>query len=406
MDASILALVTLALVAFGLVMVYSATSASATLANGDPAYYLKRQAVYALLGIVLMVAVSRIDFRIWRRLAPVLVVTSLALLLGVLALGQAVNGARRWLTFGPAVFQPSELAKIALAVWAASYLSRRRPPMTLKELWRPVGALACVFAGLLILEPDLGTTIAIFVMLAGMLLVAGTPVRVLGAGLSIATALGVAAIWFEPYRRARIFSFINPWHDAQGAGFQIVQAMIGLGSGGVFGRGLGQSIEKANFLPEAHTDMIFAIIGEELGLVGATALIAAYGTFAYVGLRIALRCRDPFGKALASGLTILVCGQAAINIAAVMGLAPLTGIPLPFVSYGGSSLVVALASVGILLNIAVGHGGEAKAQVRDRGRGNGRSRAAGARRRGGAAGARRPGELRRVAGSRRGAARS
>jgi cell division protein FtsW len=315
-----------------------------------------------------------------------------------------VNGARRWISFGPAVFQPSELAKIALAVWAASYLSRRRPPMTLKELWRPVGALACVFAGLLILEPDLGTTIAIFVMLAGMLLVAGTPVRVLGAGLSIATALGVAAIWFEPYRRARIFSFINPWHDAQGAGFQIVQAMIGLGSGGIFGRGLGQSIEKANFLPEAHTDMIFAIIGEELGLVGAAALIAAYATFAYVGLRIALRCRDPFGKALATGLTILVCGQAAINIAAVMGLAPLTGIPLPFVSYGGSSLIVALASVGILLNIAVGHG-EARAQVRDSGRGNGRARAAGARGGRGAAGARRPGELRRVAGSRRGAAR-
>jgi cell division protein FtsW len=214
----------------------------------------------------------------------------------------------------------------------------------------------------------------------------------------------VAAIWFEPYRRARIFSFINPWHDAQGAGFQIVQAMIGLGSGGIFGRGLGQSIEKANFLPEAHTDMIFAIIGEELGLVGAAALIAAYATFAYVGLRIALRCRDPFGKALATGLTILVCGQAAINIAAVMGLAPLTGIPLPFVSYGGSSLIVALASVGILLNIAVGHG-EARAQVRDSGRGNGRARAAGARGGRGAAGARRPGELRRVAGSRRGAAR-
>ena len=256
------------------------------------------------------------------------------------------------------------------------------------------------------LEPDLGTTIAIFVMLAGMLLVAGTPVRVLGAGLSVATALGMAAIWFEPYRRARIFSFVNPWHGAQGAGFQIVQAMIGLGSGGIFGRGLGQSIEKANFLPEAHTDMIFAIIGEELGLVGATALIAAYATFAYVGLRIALRCRDPFGKALATGLTMLVCGQAAINIAAVMGLAPLTGIPLPFVSYGGSSLVVALAGVGILLNIAVGHGGEARAQVRDRGRGHGGARAAGARRRRGAAGARRAGELRRVAGSRRGASRS
>jgi cell division protein FtsW len=392
-EARLLLLVSFGLVAFGLVMVYSATSASAALENGDPAYYVKRQAIYAVLGLALMFVFARFRFQALRKLAPVLVTTSLVLLAAVLVLGSTVNGARRWLTFGPAVFQPSELA-------------RRRPPATLKELWRPVGALACVFAGLLMLEPDLGTTIAIFVMLAGMLLVAGTPVRVLGAGLSIATALGVAAIWFEPYRRARIFSFINPWHDAQGAGFQIVQAMIGLGSGGIFGRGLGQSIEKANFLPEAHTDMIFAIIGEELGLVGATALIAAYATFAYVGLRIALRCRDPFGKALATGVTMLVCGQAAINIAAVMGLAPLTGIPLPFVSYGGSSLIVALAGVGILLNIAVGHGGEARAQVRDRGRGHGGTRAAGARRRRGAAKARRPGELRRVAGSRRGAARS
>ena len=400
-EARLLLLVSFGLVAFGLVMVYSATSASAALENGDPAYYVKRQAIYAALGLVLMFLLARMPFQALRRLAPVLVMTSLALLAAVLVLGSAVNGARRWITFGPAVFQPSELAKLALAVWAAAYLARRRPPTTLKALWRPIGALACVFALLLILEPDLGTTIAIFVMLAGMLLVAGTPVRILGAGLGIATALGVAAIWFEPYRRARIFSFVNPWHDAQGAGFQIVQAMIGLGSGGIFGRGLGQSIEKANFLPEAHTDMIFAIIGEELGLVGATALIAAYATFAYVGLRIALRCRDSFGKALATGLTMLICGQAAINIAAVMGLAPLTGIPLPFVSYGGSSLIVALASVGILLNIAVGHGAEARAPVRDRGRRNGGARASRSRGRGGAPGTRRPRDVRRVAGSRR-----
>ena len=229
--------------------------------------------------------------------------------------------------------------------------------------------------------PPTMTTIVIVVMLTGMLLVAGTPPKTLGTGVGIATALGVAAIWFEPYRRARIFSFINPWHDAQGVG-------------------------KINYLPEAHTDMIFAVIGEELGLVGTTALIAAYVTFAYVGLRIALRCRDPFGKALASGLTILVCGQAAINLAAVMGLAPLTGIPLPFVSYGGSSLVVALASVGILLNIAGGHGAERRAAVPDRGRRDGRSRPARARRRRGTTGSRRARELRRVAGSRRGATRS
>jgi cell division protein FtsW len=404
LDSSVLILVTLGLVAFGLVMVYSATSASAALANGDPAYYLKRQAIYAVLGIALMVAASRLDFRVLRRVAPVLVVASLGLLLAVLVIGQSVNGARRWLTFGPAVFQPSELAKIALAVWAASHLTRHRPPQSLPELWRPVGLLTAVFCGLLLVEPDLGTAIAIVAMLAAMLLVAGTPTRTLGAGLGIASAAGLVAIWFEPYRRARLFSFLNPWQDAQGAGFQTVQAMIGLGSGGIFGVGLGQSVQKANYLPEAHTDMIFAIIGEELGLVGAAAVIAAYCAFAYFGLKIALGCKDPFGKRLAAGLTVLICGQAAINLAAVMGLAPLTGIPLPFVSYGGSSLVVALASVGILLNIA-GDAGTKKASVSDRDRGDGRPRAARARSRGGAARPRSTRDIRRVAGSRRSATR-
>ena len=405
LEASVLTLITFGLVAFGLVMVYSATSASAALANGDPAYYLKRQAGYALLGLVLMLVASRTDFRVLRRLAPVLMVSSIVLLLAVLVIGQAVNGARRWITVGPAVFQPSELAKLALAVWAAAYLARKRPPRTLGELWRPVGLLAGIVSVLLLLEPDLGTAITILVMLSAMLLVAGTPVRTVGTGVLIAGAVSMVAVWFEPYRRARLFSFINPWHDAQGAGYQTVQAMIGLGSGGIFGRGLGQSIEKANFLPEAHTDMIFAIIGEELGLVGATAVIAAYAAFAYFGLRIALSCRDPFGKRLAAGLTVLICGQAAINLAAVLGLAPLTGIPLPFVSYGGSSLVVALASVGILLNIARDAGAQ-RASVPDRSGGDSRPRAARPRNRRVAPRARSTGDVRRVAGARRGSARS
>jgi cell division protein FtsW len=400
LEARLLALVTLALVAFGLVMVYSATSAPAALRNGNPNFFLMRQAMYALCGLVLMVLAARFDFRRLRLLAPGLVIASIGLLLAVLVLGHAVNGARRWIALGPAVFQPSELAKLALAVWAAGYLARRKPPHTLKELWRPVGLLTGLFCVLLLAEPDLGTAIALVLMLAGMLLVAGTPVRVLGGGLSLAAAIGLLAIWFEPYRRARIFSFLNPWHDAQGAGFQTVQAMLGLASGGLFGVGLGKGVGKLGFLPEAHTDMIFAVIGEELGLVGATGVIAAYAVFAYAGLRIALRCRDPFGKRLAAGLTVLVCGQAAINLAAVMGLAPLTGIPLPFVSYGGSSLVVALASVGILLNIA-GNGAAAKAEVSDRGRGDGRARAAGTGRRRSAAGARSGRDVRRVAGSRR-----
>jgi cell division protein FtsW len=406
LESRLLIFVTLALVAFGIVMVFSATSAAAAVGGNDPSYYLKRQGIYAVLGIVLMLVAQRIDYRLLRKLAPPLVLTSIGLLVAVLAIGPSINGARRWINLGPAVFQPSELAKLGLAVWASAYLSRHRAPQTLGELLRPVGALTGVFCVLLLLEPDLGTAIALVVMLAGILLVSGTPLRVLGGATAIAGTLGVAVVWIEPYRRARVFSFLNPWNDAQGAGFQNVQAMIGMGSGGLFGKGLGQSVEKIFYLPEAHTDMIFAIIGEELGLVGVTLVIAAYATFAYAGLKIALRCKDPFGKRLASGLTVLVCGQAAINLAAVLGLAPLTGIPLPFVSYGGSSLVVALASVGVLLNIAVNHASSREAQVPDRGRRNGRSRAAVARNRRGAQRARSDGDVRRVAGAGRSAARS
>ena len=404
LDSRLLILVTLALVAFGLVMVYSATSASAAVGGTDPSYYLKRQGIYAVLGIVLMIVAQRWDYRRLRALAPVLVVTSLGLLAAVLVIGPAVNGARRWISVGPAVFQPSELAKLALAVWAAAYLSRRRPPQNLKELWRPVGLLALMYCGLLLLEPDMGTAIALLLMLAGMLLVAGTPARTLGAAVGIAGVLGTLMIYIEPYRRARFFAFLHPWHDAAGTGYQIVQAMIGMASGGVFGVGLGQGVQKVFYLPEAHTDMMLANIGEELGLVGVAAVIGAYCLFAYAGFDIALRCRDPFGKRLATGLTVLVAGQAAINILAVMGSAPLTGIPLPFLSYGGSSLVVLLAGVGILLNIAQ-RGGEAAASVSDRSRRDGRTRAARTRDRRSVEPARRARDVRRVAGSRRSATR-
>jgi cell division protein FtsW len=238
-----------------------------------------------------------------------------------------------------------------------------------------------------------------------ILLVAAVPFRLLLVAALLALGVGLIAIWAEPYRRARVFSFLDPWSDAQGSGFQIVQAMIGIGSGGITGEGLGEGVQKVLYLPEAHTDMIFAVVGEELGLVGSALVIAAFATFAVVGFRIALRCRDPLGKLLAAGITALVCGQATINLAAVLGIAPLTGIPLPFVSYGGSSLVVLLAGVGILLNIAV-NGEVATARVRDRGRRDGRSRPARTRRRGGASRAGRDGDVRRVARPRRVAAGS
>jgi cell division protein FtsW len=404
LETHLLVLVTLALVAFGLVMVYSATSAPAAVGGRNPMHYLVRQSLYAALGVVLLVVLSRTRYRSLKALAPTLVVVSIVLLLAVLVIGTRVNGAQRWLTVGPLVFQPSELAKLALCVWAAAHFARRKPPGSVRELMRPLGLLAGVTCVLVLAEPDLGTAIAIVLMLGAVLLVSGTPVGLLARSGLVVLALGLLAIWIEPYRRARLFGFLHPWQDAQGAGYQAAQAMIGLGSGGIFGKGLAQGVAKINYLPEAHTDMIFATIGEELGLLGTSALIAAYAVFAYAGLRIALACKDPFGKRLAAGLTVLVCGQAALNIAAVVGIAPLTGITLPFVSYGGSSLVVALASVGILLNIGSSDASETVRTVRDRGRGNRRARAAGARGRGGSARSRSGGDLRRVAGSGRVAA--
>jgi cell division protein FtsW len=405
LDSRLLIMVTLALVAFGLVMVYSATSAAAAVGGNDPSYYLKRQGIYAALGIVLMIVAQHWDYRRLRHLAPGLVLVSFAALSAVLVIGPPVNGARRWISLGPAVFQPSELAKLSLAIWASAYFAKRKAPRDLRELWRPAGALTCVFGLLLVLEPDLGTTIALAIMLVGILVVCGTPARVLVPAVSIAAAAGLAAIWIKPYSRARFFAFLHPARDAAGTGYQILQAQIGMGSGGIFGKGLGQGVQKIFYLPEAHTDMMLANIGEELGLVGVAAVIGAYALFAYAGLDIAARCKDPFGKRLAAGLTVLVCGQAAVNILAVMGAAPLTGIPLPFLSYGGSSLVVLLAGVGILLNIAQ-RGGAVAAAVPDRSRRDGRTRAAGARRRTGADGARRARDVRRVAGSRRSASGS
>ena len=402
LEQRLLALVTLALVAFGLVMVYSATSASAAIGQSDPMSYLKRHAVYAVLGVALMIAASRFDNRRLRLLAPPLLVVSIGLCLAVLAIAPTVNGAKRWLYVGPASFQPSELAKLAVLLFAATYLARNGAPRSLGELWKPLGMVATVFAGLFMLQPDLGTTISLFLMLAGMLVVSGVPARTLAAAGGIACSLGLAAIWVSPYRRERVFSFLDPWRDPTDTGFQTVQATIGLGSGGLTGEGLGQSIQKINFLPEAHTDMILAIVGEELGLIGTTAVIAAFAAFAFAGFTAALRCRDPFGKLLAAGITSLVCGQAAVNLAAVLGIAPLTGIPLPFVSFGGTSLLVLLAAVGILLNIAVDERAPTRAAVPDRRRRNSRPRPAVARGGGRPARARGGGDVRRVAGSRRG----
>ena len=269
LDSRLLILVTLALVAFGLVMVYSATSASATVGGNDPSYYLKRQGIYAALGIVLMVVAQRWDYRRLRTLSPLLVLGCARPARGG-ARDRAVDQRRPALDLARPGRVPAVGAGEARARDLGGGLPRAAAtrPRDLRELWRPVGALATVFCGLLMLEPDMGTAITLMVMLTGMLVVSGTPARVLAAALSIACALGTVAIWLEPYRRARFFAFLHPWHDAQGTGFQLVQAMISMGSGGFFGVGLGQSVGKIFYLPEAHTDMMLAVIGEELGLVG------------------------------------------------------------------------------------------------------------------------------------------
>lgn len=390
----LLVLATLALVAFGLVMVYSASSARAIVLSGDPAYYLKRQALSALLGVAALVLCSRLPARVWRRLCGPLLVGSLLLLLFVLVGGTNVNGARRWLSLGLLDFQPSELAKLALVLWLAAILAHRGPPRTFGELLRPIGVVVAVFSGLILLEPDLGTTVAILAMVVAMVLVAGTPYRVLAAASGLCLPLLAAAIWLEPYRRARFLSFLDPWSDPQVNGYQTIQAQLALGSGGLFGQGLGESVQKVLYLPEASTDMILAVIGEELGFLGILAVVLAFGLVGFAGFSVALRARDPYTKLVAAGATALVCGQAALNICAVLGLAPLTGVPLPFVSYGGTSLVVSLALVGIVLNIAVNDGAHARASLPDRGGRDRRPRDAGARRRRGFARSRSPRHVR------------
>ena len=403
LEQRLLILVTLGLVAFGLVMVFSATSASAALGEGDPMRFLVKQGLYAGAGLVLLAVFTRVDYHVLRPLAPVLLVVAFVACVAVLAVAPSINGAHRWFVFGPVSVQPAELAKLAVLLWACAVLSRRPAPRTLAELAKPVGIVVVLFGGLIVIEPDLGTTIWRFVMIAGILLVSGVRFRRLALAASLALGAGLLAIWIEPYRRERVFSFLDPWKDAQGAGFQNVQAIIGMGSGGITGDGLGQGIQKVNFLPEAHTDMIFAVVGEELGFMGSSLVIAAFAVFAWAGFRIALQCRDPFGKRLAAGITTLVCGQAAVNLAAVLGMAPLTGIPLPFVSYGGSSLLVLLSAVGVLLNIAVNER-VVEARVRDRGRGNRGSRPSRARGRGSTPRTRGDGDVRRHSRPRRVAA--
>ncbi len=403
---------TLCLVAFGIVMVFSASSTTALLGqSGDSAYYLKRTLAVGAVGLCLMRLLSVRGARIMRPLTGALLLISFGLLVAVMlpGIGASANGAQRWIGAGPFQLQPSELAKLALVLYGANLLALR-PQMT-RHIRTLVPFLAVVGTGclLMMVEPDLGTTIVVCLTTAALLVAAGVRMRHLLILSAVVGAVVLLAILVEPYRMQRLTGFLHPAGDPSGAGFQAIQAKIAMGSGGFFGVGLGQSLQKAFYLPEAHTDMIAAVIGEELGFVGIAALLGLFGLFGYAGLRTAQRARDRYAKLLAAGLTSMVVIQAIVNLFAVMGLAPLTGVPLPFVSYGNSSLLVMLASTGLLLNVAKGGtaaaparrtAGAARLRVVD---GAGRSTAASAKgrdRRGGNRGARRAG-----AGGRRRAAR-
>src|SRR5215216_156497 len=389
---SILYTATLCLLAGGAVMVYSASSAESLLSGpGDPSYYLKRYVLFGLAGLVLLHLASRHGLRVVRGLTPVLLVGSFVLTTAVMlpGVGVTVNGATRWLGAGMLQFQPSELLKVALVLYAAQLLAARPACVrTVGTMVKPLLLVVGAACALLMKQPDMGTTMVICFAIGALLVAAGTPLRNLaligGVLLVLATILAIA----EPYRRERLFSFLDPFADAGDSGFQAVQALTAIGSGGFFGVGLGESVQKIFYLPEAHTDMILAIIGEELGLLGILGVIGLYGMIAYAGLRAAKLAGDLHAKLLATGLTALILCQATLNFFAVLGMAPLTGVPLPFLSYGSTNLIVLLGAMGLLLDVAGGGrasrvrlqaiDGGGHAQDRDRRRRDGRARRAGA----------------------------
>jgi cell division protein FtsW len=353
---SLLLTATLCLLAFGAVMVFSASSARSLLAEGggDGFYYLKRTVVFAAIGLVVLRLASTRGMRVARLLTPLLLATALVLLLAVLVpgVGRGVNGAQRWLGAGLFQFQPSELAKLAVVLYGAHLLAAR--PKRARTLRGLAPYLVVVgLAGILIAkEPDLGTTVVMTFAVACILFTAGVRARTLAPVGAVIALVGLAMVASHPYQQERLAGFLNPGADTSGSGFQGTQATIAVGSGSLFGVGLGESVQKASYLPEAHTDMIAAVVGEETGLAGMLVLIGLFGIFGYAGFRAAHRARDRYSKLVAAGLTSLIMAQAAVNLFAVLGLAPLTGVPLPFVSYGGSSLVLTLAASGLILNVA------------------------------------------------------
>lgn len=345
----------LLLSATGLIMVLSASSVTAFAQTGSGFSFFQRQFMYGLVGIVGMIAAARLHHTVWRKIAfPFFGITILLLVLVLHpTAGHSAGGSSRWIELGPITIQPSEIAKLSVVAFAAAVLTKKwkkldEPSHLLLPLLPAVGVV-CL---LVMLQPDLGTTVVIAGMVFILLFAAGVRLRYLFTGALVGGALGFALIMSASYRRERLLSFLDPWSDPKNSGYQVIQSMIGLASGGLTGVGLGASRQKWGYLPNGHTDFIFSILGEELGLIGAVAVLFLFGVLLFTGVRIASRTPDVFGRLLGAGIVGWLGLQTIINLGAVTGLLPVTGVPLPFVSYGGSSLVVSLTAVGILISIA------------------------------------------------------
>ncbi|MDQ6797603.1 MAG: putative lipid II flippase FtsW [Actinomycetota bacterium] len=339
----------------GLMMVLSASSVSALRVYGGPWVLFERQLMWVGAGALAMILVSRFDYRRCRLLAIPMIVVCMALLVLVLVpgVGVTVGGSSRWIGVGQFRFQPSELMKLAMLLFTADLVARRTArhgPSAV--VIQPTLLLTGAAALLILKQPDMGTAMIMVIVVLTVLFVGGAPLAQMGLLTLAVSAAGVFFSLAEGYRRARMFSFMNPWKDPSNTGYQMAQSLVALGTGHLTGVGLGASRAKWGFLPNAHTDFIFAIIGEELGLVGALLVVALFAAFAVLGIRTAMRAPDHFGTLLAAGVTVWVVGQAVINVGAVIGILPVTGVPLPFVSFGGSSLVITMAAVGLMANVA------------------------------------------------------
>ncbi len=350
----VLFLATLLLVLASVVMVYSASAAMADLKFGNPYLFLVKQGMWATLGIAIMSIVMRVDYRVWRQ--PMLIWTALGfafLALVAVLFSAPINGTRRWFGLYGFGIQPSEVAKLAVIFFTAALLERRMSRVNdLKETLVPLGTVVGVLTALILLEPDFGTSVCLVVTAGLMLFAAGLSFRYVAVAAGTGLAAGVALIAISPYRMKRIGSFLSPENDPLGSGFQLLQSLIAVGSGGIDGRGLMGGLQKLFYLPEPHTDFIYAVIAEEMGLIGATLTLLAFVVITWRGLRVAGRAPDQFGAFLAIGLTGMIAVQAFINLSVVLGMVPTKGIPLPFVSAGGSSLLINLVGMGILLNVS------------------------------------------------------